>query len=330
MVELNPINVRICKKIFKWIDPKAKPNIFKGSFLTPDYKNINPKIQNKFSIEKYDVIMGNPPFNKPTSLEGHRNQGGKTLWDMFFATSFNILKKGGYLTFINPQTWRGFGRQSHILDLIKNYKLLYLHIYKDVFEKISQPIDVYVIHKVPNHNYKTKIVDEKNITHRININEWPFIPNYGYDKFENIITEPLDSRVLYDASTYESSERNKNLKSIKTDKFKYKILMSITDQGFKKKIKYSNIKNKLFQPKFILNSAKLHLYPEQNDYKGEYGTSQNIFSLPIKNKSHGLKLLKAFNTQQFRDIINSTKWNGANTKYEMFKYFKKDFYKYFI
>ena len=34
MVELIPVNVRVCRKIFNMIDPSAKPNIVKHDFLT--------------------------------------------------------------------------------------------------------------------------------------------------------------------------------------------------------------------------------------------------------------------------------------------------------
>jgi hypothetical protein len=54
MVELNPVNVRVCRKIFKMIDPDATPNIVKHDFLT--FKGFK-------GIDKFDVIMGNPPFN---------------------------------------------------------------------------------------------------------------------------------------------------------------------------------------------------------------------------------------------------------------------------
>ena len=53
MVELNPSNVKICKKIFKNIDSNSKPNIQKISYFDfkPDFE--------------FDIIMGNPPWNKP-------------------------------------------------------------------------------------------------------------------------------------------------------------------------------------------------------------------------------------------------------------------------
>ena len=57
MVELQPDNVLVSQKIFG-----KDVNIFCGSFLTRHNKSINPKIAEKFGIDKFDIIMGNPPF----------------------------------------------------------------------------------------------------------------------------------------------------------------------------------------------------------------------------------------------------------------------------
>jgi type I restriction-modification system DNA methylase subunit len=50
MVELNPKNVKISKKIFG-----DNANIYCGDFLTMDMKK-------ESGIEKFDIIIGNPPF----------------------------------------------------------------------------------------------------------------------------------------------------------------------------------------------------------------------------------------------------------------------------
>ena len=57
--------------------------------------------------------------------------------------------------------------------------------------------------------------------------------------------------------------------------------------------------------------------------------SQISFGIPIKSKE-GELILKAINTPKFKKIIAATKWGAFQTDYRMFKYFKKDFYKYFL
>ena len=55
MAEYNINNIEICKKIFE--SNKYKLNLFHGDALT---LNINKE----WGIDKFDVIVGNPPFNK--------------------------------------------------------------------------------------------------------------------------------------------------------------------------------------------------------------------------------------------------------------------------
>ena len=48
---------------------------------------------------KFDVIIGNPPY------QNGGKAGNFVLWPKFIFTSFDILKKGGHLSFVVPQTW---------------------------------------------------------------------------------------------------------------------------------------------------------------------------------------------------------------------------------
>jgi hypothetical protein len=93
MVELNPINVALCKKVFKMLDYKATPNIIKGSFL--DKSIVLPK--------HIDIIIGNPPYNPPKK-DGLSS--GNSIWQNFVIKSFYILDKNGYLLFIHPPGWK--------------------------------------------------------------------------------------------------------------------------------------------------------------------------------------------------------------------------------
>ena len=77
MVELNPVNSKVCEKIFNMIDPKSKPNIITKSFLDflpSDFKNKE--------IDKFNIIVGNPPFqknNKGISIHGSEIYGQHLL-----------------------------------------------------------------------------------------------------------------------------------------------------------------------------------------------------------------------------------------------------------
>jgi hypothetical protein len=73
------------------------------------------------------------------------------------------------------------------------------------------------------------------------------------------------------------------------------------------------------------------MHPEQNDFNGDFGMTEYSFGIPIYSKKEGDNIVKAIKTEKFGEIIKSTKWTTSpQTDYKMFRYFKKDFYKYFL
>ena len=92
MSELNKKNVLVCKQLFD-INNEYKLNLYEGDSLKVDYEK-------EFGIKEFDIIMGNPPYNK-------NNTGtGNSIWQYFVKKSMNELNTKGYLVFIHPSTWR--------------------------------------------------------------------------------------------------------------------------------------------------------------------------------------------------------------------------------
>ena len=324
MVELNEKNVAISRKIFG-----KDANIFCGSFLTQDNKSVNPKVLEEFGIDKFDIIIGNPPFQKERDNTTGTTAGRTTLWDNFISQSFKILNKGGILGFINPPNWRGLGTAHYIWDLISHKQLLYIRIYgeKDgnkIFG-VSSRFDLYIVQNKKNIK-PTEIIDELGKKHLIKVNEWPFLPNYDYNNIKKILTTEVNGiNVIFSSSIYDT----RKLKKGKTGKFKHPIVHSITQNPLN--IEWytdDDTKGHFGIPKVILNfNRHQYSHPEQNDYTGKYGMSQISFGIPIKSKREGDEILKAIQTDTFKEIIKATKWGAFQTDYRMFKYFKPDFYK---
>lgn len=321
MVELNEKNVGISKKVFG-----KDANIYCGSFLEDEwYKH--------FGVEKFDVIMGNPPFNKEQDGKRKGGYGGRTLWDKFVLNSLKVLKKNGFLTFIHPANWRGLGELSKLWDIMSKKQLLYLHIFskKDgkTYFNIGSRFDIYVLQNKVNIK-PTEVIDETGNKNLLQLNKLPFLPNYAYNEINKILTtEDKGIDVIYSRSLYGTDKTN--MKEIKTGEYKYPVVHSITQEGITYWYSNTNTKGHFGVPKVILNfNEHQYSYPEQNDYKGKYGMSQISFGIPIKSKKEGGLILKAFERPEFKKIIAATKWGAFQTDYRMFKYFKPDFYKYFL
>ena len=164
--ELNPKNVSIYKKIFLGDSPsvdspsvnKYKLNIHEGDTLKMD-------VMKEWGIDKFDVVIGNPPFN----MGGIRSCSGKqllegiktqTIWTKFISKSFELLKPDGFLAFINPLSWL---KKSHPLhnDILEKH-IIWLKLWDNSQSKgminADIPISLFVLQNTKNmQNKKTEI-----------------------------------------------------------------------------------------------------------------------------------------------------------------------------
>jgi hypothetical protein len=217
-------------------------------------------------------------------------------------------------------------------DIFQNMNTRVLRIYSkektgELFN-VAARVDYYLVQK--NNKYNgTDVIDEKGIKKKIDIRKWDFLPNYNYSEIEKIITSGEKGiKIIYSASMYEGSARNKNLNKSKNGKFKHPVRHSHTiKEG--EVIYWTNEKKDHFGvPKVILIKGT-YIYP-LNDYEGKYGMTNYSFGIPIKSKKEGDDIVKALNTKEFLEIISATKWQSGFTDHNMFKYFKPDFYKHFL
>jgi hypothetical protein len=158
MVELDNENCNHIREIFKDYDI----NLYEGSFF--DYEtNI-----------KFDIIMGNPPYNQGGISSKKKNieleQDKKTIWSGFIEKSFTILKTSGYLLFVNPLTWV---KKTHKLHKVMFEKyIIYLELW-DVNngKKLINgelPISIFLLQNIKNTNNNKTIIKVKNDRYNYN------------------------------------------------------------------------------------------------------------------------------------------------------------------
>jgi hypothetical protein len=321
MCEINSKNVTISKQIFG-----SNANICCCDFL-----NEEEKWRKQFKMEKetdkFDIIIGNPPF-QPEKTEDDKRSGShgvKILWDKFIKKSLELIINGGFLGFITPPPWRK--PESELYKLMtKDNQLIYLHIYNkkqgDELFHVSQRVDLYVIEK--KQKYKnTEIIDEQGDKIELDLSKWAFLPNYAYKNIKKIMTNEEDGiTVIYD-TTYHTQKPH--IKATSTEKYKYPIVHSINQHGLVFWYTDDKTKGHFGVSKVLLNFNE-NQYPV-NDYEGKYGMSQITFGIPITSKKQGDDIVKAINTDEFKEIVKATKWGAFQTDWRMFKYFRPDFYK---
>ncbi len=316
MCEINKKNCYVVKQIFN-INNEFKLNIYEGDFLKFESEKI-------FNIQKYDIIMGNPPYNKSkeSSLKG--GYGGRSLWDLFVVKSLNeLLNDNGFLMFIHPPSWR---KPEHYLwEILSKKQILYLKCFTEQESKkifnCGTIVDYYIIENKKIYN-NTKILGQDKKNYEVNLKKWNFLPSGSIDDIEKILGE---NEVIYSRTIYGTDKKNILTKMTKENKFP--IIHNMTQKGLG--YVYSNEdKGHIGVSKVILSFGR-HQYP-YNDWEGKYGMSQICYGLEINSKEEGDKIVEAINTDKFKEILKYTKWSTFQTDWRMFKYLKKDFYKYFI
>jgi hypothetical protein len=117
MSELNKKNCFITKQIFD-INNEYNLNIYEGNSLEMDTKAL-------WNIEKFDIIVGNPPYQEITE-KGIVKGGGNNLYTKFTYKANDLLKDDGFLLYITPPTFFSIGRSNNKDNM---------NIRKDIFNK---------------------------------------------------------------------------------------------------------------------------------------------------------------------------------------------------
>ena len=250
MIEIDSENVKICKNIFK--DLGAEPNIVKGDFLDLDETN-------------YDIIIGNPPYNSG----GTKRDGEKRLHVAFTKKALELLNTDGYLSFICPPNYSAATSTMNTYFKETKGAFRFIKIYSPdethrLF-KIQARVDAFIFNK--GDVSKTKIQDEFDIVHHIDLDLNHHIPNFGYSIFEK-----LKKKVKELGSPI--GTRSAELTTVKKDTFgcgKNKTIHLFISGGRRifKTLKKHSLSSK---PKILINGLGLpYVY---YDKEGHYGITQ--------------------------------------------------------
>jgi len=145
MVEINRKNIEVSKTLFKKLAPGIEPNIIQMHRNDGFLADVEMKFSNG-TVNQFDIIMGNPPFNKGSvrsamvtsrTKKAKSNLGIEDKPDSGFWFKFvnkiltkGVLKLNGFLLFIHPITWfKPDEAGAH--DLILSKQLIKIKIYKD-------------------------------------------------------------------------------------------------------------------------------------------------------------------------------------------------------
>jgi hypothetical protein len=328
MVELNPINVNICKKLFKLLDENSTPNITRGSFIEESTIHKLP--------EAFDIIMGNPPYQAIQNSDGKRG-GGDMLWDKFVKQSIRLLRQNGLLCFVHPAAWRKpeseRSKNNGLFEIMAHEnQLLYLEIHdttdgQEVFHSGTR-YDWYVLQKKPC-TRETVVKGDDGIKTSINLRQWEFLPNRKFTQIEPLLHDKDEKHekeyyIIYERSSYGSDK--KWVQEEKTTEFNYPLIHSTPKSGIRYMYSSRNDNGMFGISKIIFGDSGI--FNSIIDMEGRYGMTQHSMAIPISSIEKGTEIKRVIDSDEFRNILDACSWSNFSIDWRLFSYFKKDFYNY--
>lgn len=301
MVELNEKNVGVSKKIFG-----KDANIYCGSFLEDGWKT-------GFGIDKFDVIIGNPPYNEggirgKTTDKIKRDIKGeaRTLWNLFVEKSINILNnKNSYLCFIHPASW--ISLKSKTSELLLSKQIEYIRYYNVVnslklFKTSGEIPLTYYLLKNNNTKNNTKIYDNcVNKYIEFNIYKNNFIPTEVISIFDKIYQYTKKYGVLQPKIVNPTVLRDFSNKNIE---YKYPVI-SVINKNIE--IKYSKKYNyELGKPKLVFTNSTMG-YPILDRYGSIFNNGSDKYYIIDTNIKKLKQIQNFFYTNLIFYLINITR-----------------------
>ena len=325
MAEYNKKNCFIVKQIFN-LNNDYKLNLYEGDSLQLD-------IQKEFGIEKFDIVIGNPPYN-----EELKSTGAKALYNKFVEY---YIEKCDLLCFVIPSRWfsGGKGLDSFRKNMLERTDIVYIKHFNDACEIFGNSVSIEggVNYFLKDTRYKGDCEFNGSNTKLINYDV--FVDGKFHSIIDKIIkfnsiTEYYISQDYYKIQTNDTrllSEKNKDT-----------IKCYVSQQkGFEKHIERSEIKKDITKWKVITARA--------NGGKGCFGNTfignpnevhtKSYISFNINSEEEAKSLVSYMRCRlpnfmlslrkSSQDISESTcKWiplpplNKEWTDHEVYKHFK--------
>ena len=280
---------------------------------------------------KFDVVVGNPPYQAPQDAEGKRGSGD-TLWNKFVQKSVqHFLKDKGYLCFVHPAGWRKpQSPRSQFLGMFQmlahdnHLMFLSIHNTKDGMKTFGAGTryDWYVMQK--GSRGVTKVMTEKKESIEVQLRDLNWLPNSMIEEIVGLMGD--DGEVLFTCKYHTQNGAKKGLMSTSSNsKFCYPLVHSTTKKGVRYYWTCRNDLEHFTTPKAIFGESGIN--DVIIDVKGEYGMTQGAMAIPIENQEDGEKLKEFLTSDSFKETLSACSWSNFRIDWRMFRDFKKGFWR---
>lgn len=278
---------------------------------------------------KFDLIIGNDPYQKDTGNKG----AGQSLWDMFIKRCRNdLLNEDGVMAKFHPAGWRQYeGSFQAVSDIYKNMDILYLNINnieqgKELFG-YSTRYDIVVAKNSYTDNLLTKVHDELGTISNLDLKQLDFIPNFNFDILENLLAksgeEPVE--LISERSMYPLDKVS--LK--KTSEYSLPCVKYVHKGTNEIDIVYTNEDKGMFGKPKVMFGTMAQVGGIIIDDDGTYGMCQYTAGI-VDTKENLPHIQKALKSEKFKKVMESVQFTTQSYNAKIISLMKKDFWKEFV
>jgi hypothetical protein len=326
--DINDMNIFICRLL---LDPykEYKVHYHEGDTLQLDIKE-------KWGLDGFDAVIGNPPYNS----SGH-TATGNTIWQCFVRKALEDWTRKGpgrYIVLVHPSGWRKpnteKGKFTGLYPTMatENYmRRLSIHGVKEGMKtfRCGTRYDWYVMERVESHGRKTRVRDEKGDEVEEIMGEWEWFPNHSYSQVKKLLAREGEERcpILYSRNAY-GADKKEWMSKVEDEKHPYPCVHSTPQHGVR--YMYSSLNNKgMFgTPKIIFGESGIGHVVE--DMEGVYGITHGAMGIQVSDPHELTQMKNVLLHHEFRKIIDACMYSSFRIDWNMFKHFKRDFWKHLI
>ena len=264
------------------------------------------------TMEKFDVIVGNPPYQNAD--EDGKSKVGTSLYHKFTEEANNLCADGGYIVFITPSTWMN-GRQDHYDDVFQKNDILHLEIdtAKEFFPDQGSSFTWFVLRKTNNPTCSTRVISvfkNEQYSENLQLHGMPFMPKVMKNEVLSIYHKMQngDDRLSLVDNYINDIRRHKESGATVIndvdDTHRYPIYITGSQ------IKYTNKPLVGYDQPKIIASLSGSLNPIWD--KGDISVTQKGLTMYCPSEGNGRNIVDLLNSQLYRFYATVFKWNGWN------------------